>query len=39
MHKKAMTTPIDYVFCSGYFLEKVKLTLLNQNLDLICLAF
>ncbi|KAL9856728.1 putative alpha,alpha-trehalose-phosphate synthase [UDP-forming] 3 [Arabidopsis thaliana] len=22
VHKKAMTTPIDYVFCSGYFLEK-----------------
>ena len=25
VRKKSMTTPVDYVFCSGYFLEKVKL--------------
>ncbi|CAH8381179.1 unnamed protein product [Eruca vesicaria subsp. sativa] len=25
VHKSALTTPIDYVFCSGYFLEKVEL--------------
>ena len=29
MRKISMTTPIDYVFCSGYLLEKVKLILLH----------
>jgi len=42
VHRKSMTTPIDFVFCSGYFLEKVKnilLRILIRLIDFIRLAF